>query len=530
MLNLAKEIESLTKKLVSINSVDGNEKEIADYIESYLRKLSYFKNNPNQVINFECDKNRNSVIAYLKGKGKNTIILMGHIDTVDIKDYGKAIKFATDTNKLPEKLKEYFNLSESVIADIKSNNYMFARGTLDMKAGVAAYLTVFKYFSEHIDELNGNLLLLCECDEEGDSKGIIKALDKLIEIKDKEDLEYVACLNGDYSTSDDLNRNVYLGTVGKLLPCFVAIGKESHVGSPFYCFDPNLLLSIINKNISLNPDFTDSDEDKASVPPICLKQTDNKDFYTVQTASSAILEINYLIYNSSPLKVMENCLKVAKESFNETIELLNLRYKNYCKKNSSRYTKLPFKAKVFSYKEWKELLSSNPSFEKDIEAYGNKLLKDNPGMDIRDYSYELILKSYEYYGIKEPVLIVFFGSSFYSSVKTDNEKLVEAINDAIKEVSKDSKYSIKTSNYYPYISDMSFLSTPFNEKQISEMKKNCPFYVDYPFEKIKKINVPVVNIGTYGKDGHTYIERLEKDYSFNEMPNLVYLTVKEYFK
>ena len=48
-------------------------------------------------------------------------------------------------------------------------------------------------------------------------------------------------------------------------------------------------------------------------------------------------------------------------------------------------------------------------------------------------------------------------------------------------------------------------------------------------KKIKEINVPVVNIGTFGFDGHTYIERLEKDYAFNELPNLLYESIYEYF-
>ena len=118
---------------------------------------------------------------------------------------------------------------------------------------------------------------------------------------------------------------------------------------------------------------------------------------------------------------------------------------------------------------------------------------------------------------------------FYSGIRTDEYKLTAAVNRAVATVSKESSYDIRTDNFYPYISDMSFMSVPFREKDIRMMLANSPYPLDYPYEKIREINVPVVNIGTYGRDGHTYIERLEKAYSFNEMPNLVFETIREYF-
>ena len=52
-LNLEKEIEALTRSLVSINSIDGKEKQIADYIEKYLYDIDYFKKHPKNIINFK---------------------------------------------------------------------------------------------------------------------------------------------------------------------------------------------------------------------------------------------------------------------------------------------------------------------------------------------------------------------------------------------------------------------------------------------------------------------------------------------
>ena len=49
----------------------------------------------------------------------------------------------------------------------------------------------------------------------------------------------------------------------------------------------------------------------------------------------------------------------------------------------------------------------------------------------------------------------------------------------------------------------------------------------HPEELIRSIDAPVVNIGTFGADGHMFTERVEKYHSFQTMPQMVWQTVKE---
>ncbi len=39
-----------------------------------------------------------------------------------------------------------------------------------MKSGVAGHMYLIKYFSEHPEELDGNIIAIAECDEEDNSK------------------------------------------------------------------------------------------------------------------------------------------------------------------------------------------------------------------------------------------------------------------------------------------------------------------------------------------------------------------------
>ena len=42
---------------------------------------------------------------------------------------------------------------------------------------------------------------------------------------------------------------------------------------------------------------------------------------------------------------------------------------------------------------------------------------------------------------------------------------------------------------------------------------------------IKKLNLPVLDIGAFGKDAHRWTERIEKKFSFNVTPELIYRTL-----
>ena len=77
-------------------------------------------------------------------------------------------------------------LAEEVIKDIESEQYMFGRGVLDMKSGIAGHMYLTKYFSEHTEEIDGHLITLAACDEEDNSHGILTALKVFKEMKEED--------------------------------------------------------------------------------------------------------------------------------------------------------------------------------------------------------------------------------------------------------------------------------------------------------------------------------------------------------
>ena len=136
-LNCFDEVKNITRDLVKIPSIvrAGGESDVAKWIYDYNMNLDYFKNNPGQVVFQETlndEVTRHNAIALVKGtKGESnrTVILMGHIDTVGVDDYGTNWKAAFDPEKLPEVLRG-MNVSQEVLQDIESGEYMLAEEPL----------------------------------------------------------------------------------------------------------------------------------------------------------------------------------------------------------------------------------------------------------------------------------------------------------------------------------------------------------------------------------------------------------------
>lgn len=547
-LNSFEEVKRLTKEMVaipSINKVPLGETAVAKYVYDYFMAMDYFKKNPSYVKMFKTiddSPERHSTYAYIKGtKGNSnkTIIMLSHTDTVGVDDFGTIKEFAFDCDALPAKFLE-MNSSDIVKEDIKSGEFMFGRGTLDMKSGVAGHMFIIKYFADHPEELDGNLLAIAVCDEEDMSKGILSGLDELVDLKKKEGFDYVACINAGYSTNynpGDENRYIYYGCIGKTLPTFVAFGKEAHVGQSFAALDPNLLIAEITKRMSLNTDLCDIAHGEVTAPPISLKQTDTKVGYTVQTALVAMSYYNFFTHAMSPGQILDKSKKVAEDSFDDIIEYLNTQYKKFCELSKIPFATLPWKRRVYTWKEFYDYLvaTAGDEFVAHMDKFGRELHESDPGMDLRQYGFTMCQEAWKWSKDKSPAIVVFFGSLYSTNIemtgKTENETaLMAAVDAAIKKVSPEAERQIKTRMFYPYIADSSFMAVGGDPSKIDILNDNMPstkYKYKHDIEKIIEIDVPVVNIGSFGRDGFMATERVDMKQTFENVPNIDYETIKK---
>lgn len=542
-INSYEEVKKITESLVQIPSVVnklGEETNCARYIYDYYMELDYFKRHPDRVKmvkTVDDSINRHSTYAFVKGtKGNSnkTVILISHIDTVGIDDFGSMKEKAYNFNELPELLMQ-LDIDDEVKEDVLSKEYMFGRGSLDMKSGVATHMFLIKYLSEHTDEIDGNIVAYAACDEEEGSHGILTGLKEFKKLKIKEGFEYIACINSDYSTGydkNDTNRYIYFGSIGKLLPSYYVIGKETHVGQAYSGLDPNLITSELTRLIDLNSDLCDKAYGEVSSPPISLKQSDLKPQYTVQTAFSAYACYNFLTMSLSPEEVLEIFRKKAVEAFNNVINYLNESYIKYCDICNKQYSRLPWESRVYTWEELYGKLKQKhgEKFSEKLSDFANRLNKDDPQMDLRIFSIKVIEEAWKWMDDKSPAVILFFGSAYVPRVevtgKTENEiKLYNVIQKAVNIIANECRNPIVIRNYFPYISDSSYMALSDNVSSVEKLGRNMPSWESkyiYNVNDILEINVPVVNVGVHGKDGHKFTERVHMDYSFNHVPNITY--------
>ncbi|NLB10572.1 MAG: M20/M25/M40 family metallo-hydrolase, partial [Clostridiaceae bacterium] len=283
---MKQDLEALFLQLVQTRSVvsSAGEIEIIDFIEEYIRGWDYFLEHPGDLVRVPTENDplgRSSLLVSVSGqKGPETVVLLGHTDTVEVDDYGPLQDLATKPFELMEALRGGAReLSAKIKNDLDEDAYFWGRGTLDMKAGVANELYLLRALSLNRDKFKGHVVALFVCDEEANSAGMITAIEALRRWRDENKAKILGVINTDYHTAQypgDEYYYLFRGTVGKIMPAFYVRTIETHAGDPFAGLDANMVLAELVREINLNPIYSDMAGDEISVPPITLKMTDLK--------------------------------------------------------------------------------------------------------------------------------------------------------------------------------------------------------------------------------------------------------------
>ncbi|MCH4199836.1 MAG: M20/M25/M40 family metallo-hydrolase [Clostridium tyrobutyricum] len=546
--NLAQEIEKLTLELVNIPSINGSEGErnVSNKIYEYIKNIEYFKKHGQYCFQVPLIKDpygRMNVFALLRGEKKpscKTIILHGHMDTVGVDDFGSLSELAFYPDKLEEKLKE-LDLPEEVKKDLNSGDWIFGRGAADMKSGVAVHLAVLKELSENVENFSGNILFMSNPVEENQHTGVIESLDILNDLKRKYGLDYKLAINNDYICPlypGDNKKYVYTGAVGKILPSFYIAGQETHVGQCFEGLNPNQIASELIKDINLNTGLCDGYKGEYTLPPSVLKYEDLKKNYNVQTPFAAFTYFNYFIHDASINEIIEKLKIISKESFDKVILNVNDNYKKFCKIANQKYEPLPWKTNVMTYSELYKKVKSKYGHKLDDEINGlSKTLLDQ-GMDIREVCLNVVDKLWKMNREKKPAIVLFFAPPYcpHNTLKDENEfenSIIEKIKKCVNTVGKENNEDFEVLQFFPSLSDSSYLKIDDDLNSIENLKNNLPNWAEIyniPVNEMKKLNIPAINYGCYGKDAHKWTERVYKPYSFNTLPKLISSTVYEFLK
>lgn len=546
--NLGEKIRNIAVELTHIRSVVGTYGEItiAEEIYKHLEKIEYFKKHPDNLryLPLKNDElGRKNVLAFIEGTkrhSKRTILSLGHIDTAGIDDFAELKEYADKPEIIQEKLKS-IKFCEETLAEIHSPDWIFGRGIFDMKTGVAALLVMLEEFSKQVDDLEGNIVFIGVPDEEGNSAGMLSGVEDLEQLAMERDWEFIAAVNTDYMTTKypgDDNKYVYIGTVGKLLPCFYLYGEETHVGEAFNGLDANLLASEVLYQVDLSTDLCDIADGEVTLPPISLCQRDLRTEYSVQTTNAVNLYFNYATHSSQPDEVLAKCKAKAEQSFENVIKRLNEEYEKYCNLSNIPFRKLPWKTQVLTYDELYRHVKSEMGDKIDEIIAGLVAALKQKGVDDRAFSLAIVQEVHKYYSDQNSKIVVYFAPPYYPHIfvqgyDAKERNLLCAVEQAVTDVKVQYDYNIVIKKFYPYISDLSYCSISQNTANIKGLTDNLPAWphkYNLPIKSMQNISMPVVNIGPFGKDAHKLSERLCTAYSFDAMPQILYKTLQNLLK
>lgn len=531
--------QTLALRLVKSASVTNTPGEVffPELLRSVLREISFFSRHEEFLQDFVIENDplgRRVVMALAPGEGDSCVVLTGHYDVVDTSNYGALEPFAFDSDTLAKKMllslssKQNLTPSESLIKkDLESGDFLPGRGMLDMKSGLAAGICVIERFLDN-SARQGNILFMAVPDEEDSSVGMKAAKKLLTDFAVSHKLRLKAVINLD-ATVDQGNgseaKAVFLGSVSKLLPFVLFVGKPAHAGAPFDGFNPVLAASVFAKEVECNSDCLNmrtTFPGEEPSPPTVLYCREMRDHYDVTMPADVFCALNVLTFEKDPAKVFESVKLLVQKALEGSISTLYERMSAFSRKRNEHVAAQGLSAKVIEVADLVERAEHvSPGILDRLTKIAEKGFPDDKVLQTAKIVHELL----SYAQIEGPCAIIGLAPPYYALAELDSNRdqaFLANLKDEIMQFNRLHEESVKLHPYFPGISDMSFLAPSVDSACLEFVRKKSVIeqpdldgYLGNP------LCAPVINIGPWGREYHQAGERLNRHYAFDVLPELL---------
>jgi arginine utilization protein RocB len=522
------QVMELLHNLVAIPSVTGSQAEIdfPKYVQSQLMQLPYYQENKDHLRLSPTDDGREFVMALVKKPAaKKTVILVSHFDVVDVEDYGIWKDRAFDIDKITQLFyNEKHAWTEEIQKELETDEWVFGRGTMDMKVGLALHMSMIERATQ--GEFDGNLVLLTVPDEEVNSEGMRAAVPALLELAQTYQLEYQAVLNSESMFTrfpGDENKYIYTGTIGKVLPGFLCYGDETHVGEPFLGLNANFMASHLTCELELNTDFCEVVEGEASPPPTNLIQKGLKKDYSVQIPHRAVTLFNLFVFEKKMDEIVKNLFETAQQVAAKIKNDYEKQAKNYVKYEP--YTPQSVDIRVLTYDDLHKYAIEHHGVEQVEQIEKRTLQQNTTALDERDKTIEFVDELAVLCKELAPMIVLFFAPPYYPAICSRDHSLIKQVTAEMIQYAKETHdISLQKINYFGGISDLSYVGLQYPITSLQAFVQNMPMWekgYNIPLNDLEKFDVPVINLGSVGKDAHQRTERLNVTYTTEILTDLL---------
>lgn len=500
-------VRDLTLRLCAIPSVNGTQGE-ADLLDAAHQLLAGVTAGAGELRIFRGPDRRGRpafVLAHLRGTGPRAVLQFGHVDTVGVADFGPLRHLAFDPVALTRRVADGA-LGQELAVLAQSGAWLFGRGTLDMKAGLAASLAVLERFARRGER--GHLLVAFTSDEEAGSHGIHALTEFLGPYLEAEGLELVGIVNTDATgprpgLAGPRDRFAYAGSVGKLLPCAYVRGVPSHVGEPETGLDPDVVLAELTRRVVYAERLRDGAGHERTAHPVSLGARDDKGSYDVQTPLSATGCYNVLYVERSPGDVLTALHGIAEEAVAAAQATLR-----------AAFGQAP-EIRVYTFAELLARARAQGIPFDAARALGAAGETTGPAPRIRAVQdlADAVLG-------REPAVVLFVGSALIPKVASAGAGLA-ALQGVLARHAARSGNVYHLGRFFPLISDLSFVARS-PDWQDPAIPANDPLggLADRPTGPALACDA-VFMVGPHGEGAHRVDERLFVPYSFEDVPELL---------
>lgn len=543
------DVRDYTIRLVGIRSISPGQGEI-NVAREALRILSeggledaYTDSGLDPIIGDP--HGRANAYAFVRGASNRAIVLLGHIDTVATEDYGALEPYALDPDALAGRLDALASMTPGLQTDLDAypGDWLFGRGAADMKSGVAINLALLRHFATlaRSGELPLSVVLLATPDEENESAGVLQGVRFLLRLREQYSLDYLGAINTDYVTAlypGDPHRYIYTGSIGKLLPSFLIIGKESHVGDPFDGLDANLIAAELIRDLSMADDLCDSVRGQVTAPPVTLHATDLKAHYDVQLPFMAHFYLNVLTFTSTPADILARLLARSEAALTRVLQRVDAAERRWVTAQGDPTRAERVNARTGTVLDYATLHTEvvNRLGEAAVtSALDSEWDACPPEADSRERCLRQVRRLWVLSKRQGPAVVLYFSPPYYPHVSSPPSPLQQAV---LAVVAAHPDLNLTIGEYFPLLSDMSYLrldpgvdtaalvaNMPVWRDPTPDAAPARPGTYSLPLTAMRALDLPVIDLGIYGKGAHQRGERVLMSYSFGDVPQLIYETI-----
>ncbi|HPI98786.1 MAG TPA: M20/M25/M40 family metallo-hydrolase, partial [Synergistales bacterium] len=422
------------------------------------------------------------------------------------------------------------SISAEARSDLQSGDWLFGRGVADMKLGIAIEMCLLAEFSENPEGLGANILFLAVPDEENTSAGMRGAIPYLAAFQEEQGLDFLACINTEptVTTSSVGAGGIFLGSIGKIMPFFFCLGRESHVGEYFEGLSASLIVSHLNILLEGNPSYADMLGNTLFPPQTCLKIKDLREAYSVTLPERAVAYYNYLTVSKTPSTVLKEMKEVAALAQERAFLHLKNSRNCYLEMGNDQLPPVLWTPRVMTVSDL--YAAADKKFGQGFKDHYVRFISGlGEREDERDKGIRIVNFLLDVAEEKGPMVVTGFLPPFNpfrvnrrSSVK--EVVLLDTAGELVRLARDEYEKEIVIAEVFEGITDLSYLGFQGEMDELEPLVENTPGWgtvYGLPVEDLVKLDIPVMNIGPVGRDAHKDTERVKLSYGLEVLPRLI---------